>query len=178
MFNGKDLTGWEPLTHTPMSQQVLGSRWVVKDGAIVNEGRGADLRTTKTFDDFKLHVEFNLPEEENSGVYLRGRYETQIAYETQAGNQAPDLASIYGFLLFPLKDRKPSGEWQTLDITLVGRWVTVALNGFTGIDNQEIPGITGGALDSNEGAPGPIYLQGDIHGGIRFRNITVSVPKR
>jgi hypothetical protein len=203
LFNGKDLTGWEPVSHTLMSQQNPGSHWVAKDGEITNEGRGANLRTTKTFDDFKLHVEFNIPEGENSGVYLRGRYETQVA---NAGpgrgrggpggpgapgapgrglggrggyrNPAASLGSIYGFLLFPLKDPKPAGEWQTYEITLVGRWVTIALNGFTGIDNQEIPGITGGALDSNEGAPGPIYFQGDHHGGIRYRNITISVPKR
>jgi hypothetical protein len=54
--------------------------------------------------------------------------------------------------------------------------MTVAMKGFTGIDNQEIPGITGGALDSDEGAPGEIYFQSDHHGGIRCRNITISVP--
>jgi hypothetical protein len=69
-------------------------------------------------------------------------------------------------------------DWQTYDFTLVGRWVTVIFNGVTTIDNQEIPGITGGALDSNEGEPGPIYFQGDHRGGIRYRNITISVPQR
>ena len=46
------------------------------------------------------------------------------------------------------------------------------------IGNQEIPGITGGALDSHEGEPGPLYIQGDHTGGLKFRNVTVSVPKR
>ena len=69
-------------------------------------------------------------------------------------------------------------EWQTYDITLIGRWVTVVFNGVTTIDNQEIAGITGGALDSNEGEPGPIYFQGDHHGGIRYRNITISTAQR
>jgi hypothetical protein len=46
------------------------------------------------------------------------------------------------------------------------------------IDNQEIPGPTGGALDANENNPGPFYLQGDHTGGMRFRNITVQVPKK
>jgi hypothetical protein len=59
----------------------------------------------------------------------------------------------------------------------VGRFVTLVVNGVTIVDNQEIPGITGGALDSHEGEPGPIYFQGDHTGGIRYRNITISVPK-
>lgn len=192
LFNGKDLTGWEPVSNTPSSREIPGSHWVVKNGEITNEGKGANLRTSKTFDDFKLHLEFNIPEGENSGVYLRGRYEVQVANPSRgAGRGAPppakgggyrnpagSLGSVYGYLHFPLKDPKGPGEWQTYDITLVGRKVTVVLNGFMGIDNQEIQGITGGALDSNEGAPGPIYFQGDHHGGIRYRNITISVPKR
>ena len=190
LFNGKDLTGWEPVTNTPASRQG-GSHWVAKNGEITNEGKGSNLRTTRTFEDFKLHIEFNIPEGENSGIYLRGRYEVQVANAPKTPRPAPaatktggyhnpagSLGSIYGFLLFPLKDPKGPGEWQSYDITMIGRWVTVALNGFTGIDNQEIGGITGGALDSDEGAPGPIYFQGDHHGGIRYRNITVSVPKR
>jgi len=60
----------------------------------------------------------------------------------------------------------------------VGRTVTVVRNSVTIIDRQEIEGITGGALDANEGEPGPFYIQGDHTGGLKFRNITVSVPKR
>ena len=193
LFNGKDLTGWDPVSNTPSSREIPGSRWAAKNGEITNEGKGANLRTTRKFDDFKLHLEFNIPEGENSGVYLRGRYEVQVANASRRPPTAPapappksggyrnpagSLGSVYGFLLFPLQDPKGPGEWQSYDITFVGRYVTIALNGFVGIDNQEIPGITGGALDSDEGAPGPIYFQGDHHGGIRYRNITISVPKR
>jgi len=71
---------------------------------------------------------------------------------------------------------RDAGEWQSYDITLVGRLVSIALNGRTVIGNQEIPGITGGALDSKEGMPGPIYLQGD-HGPIEFRNIQIARAK-
>ena len=39
--------------------------------------------------------------------------------------------------------------------------MTVVRNGVKIHDNLEIPGITGGALDSNEGEPGPFFLQGD-----------------
>ena len=71
---------------------------------------------------------------------------------------------------------RAAGEWQTLDVELVGRRVTVVLNGTTIIDGQEIPGITGGALDSDEGEPGPIMLQGD-HGPIEFRTLTIALPR-
>jgi hypothetical protein len=65
---------------------------------------------------------------------------------------------------------KPAGEWQVFEITLLGRWVTMSLNGRTIINHKEIVGITGGALDSNEGEPGPLMLQGD-HGPVSYRNI-------
>lgn len=183
LFNGKDLSGWEPINNTPSTFKPapLKSYWVAKDGELVNEGKGSNLKTTKKFDDFKLHLEFNCPQGENSGVYLRGRYEAQVSPGSRAGMSNPTLGigGIYGFLAPAAELRSTSpGEWQTYDITLVGRYVTVVLNGVTTIDNQEIPGITGGALDSNEGEPGPLYLQGDHHGGIRYRNITISVPKR
>jgi len=87
------------------------------------------------------------------------------------------VACIYG-MLGPSKPPKFNAEWQAYDITLVGRKVTVVFNGETLIDNQEIAGVTGGALDSNEGEPGPIYFQGDHHGGIRYRNITIALPKK
>ena len=67
-------------------------------------------------------------------------------------------------------------EWQTYDITLVGRLVTVVVNGKTVIASQIIPGVTGGALDSKEGEPGPLLIQGD-HGPVEFRNITITLAK-
>jgi hypothetical protein len=70
------------------------------------------------------------------------------------------------------------GTWETFDVTLVGRTVTVVRNGVTTIDHREIEGITGGALDANEGQAGPFYIQGDHTGGLKFRNITVAVPKQ
>jgi hypothetical protein len=68
---------------------------------------------------------------------------------------------------------KKPGEWQSYDITLTGRMVTIVANGKTIICNREIPGITGGALDSREGEPGPIMLQGD-HEPIEYRNIILT----
>ncbi len=185
LFNGKDLSGWEALNNTPATVTYPKNNWTVKNGELTNLTRGANLRTTRTFDDFKLHIEFNVPQGENSGVYLRGRYETQVGLgggpnaptPKSSTNKAPSVGSIYGFLKFPLSSPVLADTWQSYDITLVGRYVTVILNQVKGIDNQEIPGITGGAMDSDEGKPGPIYLQGDHHGGVRYRNITISVPK-
>jgi hypothetical protein len=171
LFNGKDLTGWEPTNPET-------NHWVAQDGALLNEAHGANLRSTRKFDDFKLHIEYNCPNEGNSGIYLRGRYEVQVEYEAiDANDKFHSMGSIYGFIA-PAVDlpRKP-GTWEAFDITLIGRRVTVIRNGVTTIDNQEIAGITGGALDSNEAEPGPFYFQGDHTGGMKYRNITISVPK-
>ena len=173
LFNGKDLTGWEPIG------DAANSHWVVKDGLLVNEEHGANLKTTRSFEDFKLHFEVNCPDHANSGFYLRGRYEVQLEYEPLSANPPERrIGSIYGRIA-PKGDlpRKP-GTWETFDVTLVGRNVTIVRNGVTTIDHQEIEGITGGALDAREGEPGPFYIQGDHTGGLKFRNITVAVPKR
>jgi hypothetical protein len=146
---------------------------LTSDGVLNNTAKGSDLVTKQEFNDFKLHIEFNYPENSNSGIYLRGRYEVQIEDGYGKEPHSRSIGSIYGFLT-PTKDAaKPAGEWQSYDITLVGRRVTIVLNGETVVDNQEIPGITGGALNSNEGDPGPIMLQGD-HGPITFRNINIT----
>jgi len=172
LFNGKDLTGWEPL-------DPAHNHWTVKDGDLVNEAHGANLRSTRTFDDFKLHIEFNCPDDGNSGVYLRGRYEVQIEYEPLSFNPPERrIGSIYGFLTPAVDLPRIPGKWESYDVTLVGRTVTVVRDGTTILDKKEIPGVTGGALDSNEGEPGPIYIQGDHTGGLRFRNITIQVAQR
>jgi hypothetical protein len=172
LFNGKDLTGWEP-------DNPSASHWKVENGELVNEKGGANIRSTRKFDDAKLHIEFNCPQRGNSGVYLRGRYEVQVEYEP-AGKNDPfhSMGSIYGFLAPSQELPKRPGEWDSYDITLVGRTVTVIRDGVKIIDQQDIPGITGGALDSHELEPGPIYLQGDHTGGLKYRNIMISEPKR
>jgi hypothetical protein len=172
LFNGKNLDGWEPMGDP------ANSHWAVKDGLLVNENRGANLKSTRTFEDFKIHFEVNCPDHANSGFYLRGRYEVQLEYEPLADNPPERrIGSVYGRIAAKEIPRTP-GEWETFDITLVGRTITVVHNGVTTIENQEIEGITGGALNANEGEPGPFYIQGDHTGGLKFRNITVSLPKK
>jgi len=167
LFNGKDLTGWKQSKPGPPD-------WTVQNGAIVSPGHGAELINDRKFKDFKLHIEFNCGKDSNSGVYLRGRYEVQVETESQAEPPSHHTGGVYGFLdPTPELPRTPD-VWQTYDITLIGRRVTIVQNGKTVIDNQEIPGITGGALDSHEAEPGPIYLQGSEKGHVAFRNIVIT----
>ena len=171
LFNGKDLTGWK------MSDPNAKTAWTVENGTLVSPGHGPELITDAKFQDFKLHIEFNCAKGSNSGVYLRGRYELQIEDDPEPEGPTMRTGGVYGFLAAsPEQPRKP-GEWQSYDITLVGRTVTVLQNGHTIIDQQEIPGITGGALESNEGQPGPIYLQGSEAGHVAYRNITITPAK-
>lgn len=171
LFNGKDLTGWSPLG------AAADNHWVARNGELINEEHGANIRTSRTFDDFKLHIEVNCPERCNSGIYLRGRYEVQVGGEVGAEANL-QMGSIYGFFAPAGNLPNRNGEWQAFDITMVGRTVTAVQNGVTIHDRVELPGITGGALDSNEGEPGPFYLQGDHTGVLRYRNITVATPKK
>lgn len=165
LFNGKDLNGWKATGK---------NQWEVRNGILTSPKPGSNLITEQKFTDFKLHVEFKYPKGGNSGIYLRGRYETQIEDSPKDAHPNSVLfGGIYGFLTANEMVTLGPDQWQTYDITLVGRMVTVVANGKTIISNQEIPGITGGALDSNEAEPGPIYLQGD-HQPIEFRKIVIT----
>jgi hypothetical protein len=168
LFNGKDFSGWR------FSDPSRAASWTVEDGTLVSNGNGPEIISIPKFTDFKLHVEFNCGVKSNSGVYLRGRYEVQVETDSEAEPPNRRMGAVYGFLApTPEQPRKP-GEWQSYDITLVGRTVTVVQNGQTIIDHQEIPGITGGALDSHEELPGPLYLQGSEEGRVAFRNIVIT----
>lgn len=180
LFDGKDLKGWEPIGNTD------NNKWVARNGELVNDNPevpgqkmrpAANIMTTEKFQDFKLHIEVNCPEGGNSGIYLRGRYELQVGTE---GGKLPshEMGSIYSWYPPPAGSENGLGKWTSFDITLVGRHVTVLRDGKMYHDNVELPGPTGGALDSNEAEPGPFYLQGDHHGVIAYRNITISVPKQ
>lgn len=152
------------------------SKWSFENGILDNEAKGGHLITKQKFNDFKLHVEFRYPEGSNSGIYLRGRYELQITDSYGMKPESHNIGGIYGFIDPSVNAAKKAGEWQTYDVTLRGRYVTVVLNGKKVICNRPIPGITGEALNSNEGEPGPIYLQGN-HGPVQFRNITITPAK-
>jgi hypothetical protein len=137
---------------------------------------GSNIVSDQKFNDFKLHIEFRYPKESNSGVYLRGRYEIQVEDSKGKEPTVDFLGAVYGFIIPKKMMAKDAGEWQSYDITLIGRRVTLVVNGTQVITDQEIPGITGGALDSNEGEPGPLQIQGD-HGPIELRNIVITPAK-
>jgi hypothetical protein len=176
LFNGQNLDGWELVEPGALNG------WSAKDGLLVNnpvqeEGKPrkhyGNLRTKDEFEDFNLKLEVQVPKDGNSGVYLRGIYEVQVV--DSYGN-APDphnMGGIYSRIAPSVAAEKPAGEWQTLDMTLCDRHVTVKLNGQTILDNQPLLGCTGGALWSDESRPGPVYLQGD-HTAVTYRNIVLT----
>lgn len=170
LFNGRDLTGWK------VRDPRKADTWRVVDAVMENSPHGTDIITEQNFVDFKVHVEFKMVEKSNSGVYLRGRYEVQIEDNFGQEPESHRIGGVYGFITPSSNPAKKAGEWQSLDITLIGRRVTVFLNDKTIIDNAEIPGITGGALDSTESEAGPIMLQGD-HAQIYYRNIVITPAK-
>lgn len=167
LFNGKDMKGW----HTDGDNQ-----WIVESGVLKSPKSGSNLFSDQSFTDFKLHIEFRYPKGSNSGIYLRGRYEVQVADSKGMEPWDDQLGGVYGLLPPNEMVAKDAGEWQTYDITLVGRTVTIIANGVAVITSQVIPGITGGAIDSKEGEPGPFMIQGD-HGPIEYRNIVVTPAK-
>jgi hypothetical protein len=168
LFDGRNFDGWT------FRDPARAAVWKVEHGTLVKNGSGSDIITKAKFEDFKLHLEFECGPEANSGVYLRGRYEVQIETDSVAEPPSHHTGGVYGFLAPHPEQPRKAGVWQSFDITLVGRTVTVVQNGQTVIDQQEIPGITGGALDSDEGSPGPIYLQGSEKGRVAFRNIVLT----
>jgi len=171
LFNGKDLSGWTPGSFGR-------NYWAVRDGILANtSNEGANLLTVGKYQDFKLHAEFRYPRGGDGGVFLRGRYEVQI--HDEAKREWPsDLTNgaIYSLVIPNENASLGPDRWQTFDITLVGRRVTVVHNGKTVVADQIIPGLSGSAVDADESAPGPLMLQGE-ETTIEFRNITISVPR-
>jgi hypothetical protein len=171
LFNEKSMTGWK------LKNPRLPNGWKVVSGVMENHTPSSDIITEQEFMDFKVHLEFNLAPKSNSGVYLRGRYEVQIQDDYGKPAESHFIGGLYGFIDPLVNAAKKAQEWQSYDITLLGRWVTVVLNGRTVIDNKEVPGITGGALHSREGEPGPLMLQGD-HGDVFYRNIVLTPAEK
>jgi hypothetical protein len=175
LFNGRDLTGWR------LTSRGAVNGWSAEDGVLVNRPVQEDgkphknygnLRTEREFEDFNLKLETRVRENQNSGIYLRGLYEVQVADTYGRKLDSHNMGGIYSRVTPTTNAEKRAGEWQSFDITLAKRHVTVILNGTKIIDNQPLLGCTGGALWSDESRPGPIYLQGD-HTGVEYRNIVL-----
>jgi hypothetical protein len=170
LFNGKDMSGWR------LIKPDADNGWTVAEGMLINrieKGKHmGNIRTDAEFEDFNLKLEVRTQEGSNSGVYLRGVYEIQIMESFGKPLDPHNMGALYSRITPSVAAEKPIGEWQTLDVTLVDRHVTVILNGKTIIDNQPALGCTGGALTSDEFKPGPLYLQGD-HTNIEYRNMVL-----
>ena len=172
-FNGQDLSGWKTMGKDP-------SGWKVANGILSNEALQepgkhksyANIRTEAEFEDFNLRLDFRVPKNGNSGVYLRGIYEVQVADSFGKKNDPHNCGALYSRIQPSENVSRAPGEWQTFDITLVNRHLTVIHNGTKTIDNQPVLGCTGGALWSDESRPGPIYLQGD-HDSVDYRNMVL-----
>jgi hypothetical protein len=148
LFNGKDLTGW---THrNPKAKKV----WVACDNVKLDpsdparlvpvaeggrpdavllcgdDGRGSDLMTTESFGDYDLHFEFTVPRGSNSGVYNRGLFEIQIFDSFGVARPAfHDCGALYERAVPPMNFAKSPGEWQSYDITMKGKRLTLVWNG-------------------------------------------------
>lgn len=167
IFTGHTLSGWT------LRNGSLPYCWHTEEGILFNDQSCADLKSNVDFMNFHLRLEFRLDDEGGSGVYLRGRYEVQIANDGNGQPSPRSTGAIFGHIAPILSAGKKPGEWQTLEVTLIGREVTVRLNNHIVIAGEQIPGPTGAAIDSDEGRPGPIMLQGD-HGRVSFRDIVIT----
>jgi hypothetical protein len=167
LFNGKDAAGWKSLT----PDKPFG--WTVEGGILKSTGGASNLISIQKFWNYTLHVEFRLGKNSNSGLGLRARYEVQILDDYGRPANTHGNGALYSRILPSENASKPAGEWQTYDIRLVGRQVTVTLNGKTVINKGVIEGLTAIASDANEGQPGPLILQGD-HGPVDFRSIVLT----
>ena len=167
LFDGKSMDAWT-VQHAdrPMN-------WSIVDGAMTNQPKANNLVSKEKFKDFRIDAEYKVSPKGNSGIYLRGRYEMQVLDDAGTPTESHGHMSIYARKAPDVNASKPSGEWQTAQITLVGNCVSVTLNGQKLHDNARIAGITGGALDARESEPGPIMIQGD-HEVVWFRKLVVT----
>lgn len=175
LFNGKNLKGWE------LIEKNRTNGFKVVDGVMINnpvkvKGKQihyGNIRTKQVFKDFNLKLEVNVPAHSNSGVYLRGMFEIQVRDSYGEKLDSHNMGGLYSRITPSQAAEKPAGEWQSMDITLYDRHVTVILNGKTIIDNQPVYGPTGGAISADVFKAGPIFLQGD-HGKVMYRNIVLT----
>jgi hypothetical protein len=167
LFNGTSLDAW--------GVQIAGKPigWSVVDGTMTNSPSANNLVSKARFKDFKIHAEYKLDQDSNSGIYLRGRYELQVLEDFGKPPDAHSHMSIYAWVAPLVNASRPIGEWQVAEAVIVGNKVSVVLNGRTVQDDATIQAITGGALDADETAPGPIMIQGD-HSKVSYRTVTVT----
>ncbi len=167
LFDGTTMEHWNP----QHKDKPLG--WTIADGVMTNEPKANNLVSKHRFQDFKIRCEYKVEDKSNSGIYLRGRYELQVLGDFGKAAESHGHMALYSRVAPTVNASLPAGQWQTMEATIAGNRLTVVLNGKKVHDNIVIEGITGGALDSNEGEPGPIMIQGD-HEKVWFRRVVVT----
>ena len=167
LFNGKDLTGWKGLVPG------VEMKWTVKDGVLRNAPPTTDIISEQKFWNFKLHVDFRIVERSNSGIGLRGRYEIQVLEDYGRPPNTHGAAALYSRVAPSVNASKPAGEWQSYDIRLVGRQLTVVHNGTKVLDKVEVEGLTAIANNCDEAEPGPFIVQGD-HSYVEIKTFVVT----
>jgi hypothetical protein len=174
LFNGRDLSGWHFRQPTPPNAPGPNG-WTVVNGEYVNTKPSTDIQTDREFYDFDLHVEFKVTSSAgsgNSGVYLRDKYEIQLADSAGKPVSFSESGSLYRRVAPSVNASKPAGEWQTLDITFVGKRLELTYNGQKVLDVADVGPTGTGAASQRTDGPGPLRLQGD-HETIAFRNIRI-----
>ena len=167
LFNGKDITGWKALNPAaPLT-------WTVQDGVLRNAPPTSDILSEQKFWNFELHVDFRIVEHSNSGIGLRGRYEIQILEDYGQPVNTHGAGALYSRIAPAVNASKPAGEWQSYDIRLVGRDLTVVFNGKKVLDKVEVEGLTAIATNSEEAEPGPFIVQGD-HSYVEIKSFVVT----
>ena len=186
LFDGttKTMTDWHHRDGSPAT-------WPVSEG-VLTVGRG-DIFSNEVFRDAYIHLEFRVPDmphakgqaKGNSGVYVQGRYEIQVldSYGVNVPGKG-DCGAVYDQFAPLVNACLPPMEWQTYDIIFraarVGEWgevveparLTVLQNGIVIHNNVAVKGPTGGAMDHDVGAPGPLRLQ-DHGNPVQYRNIWI-----
>jgi hypothetical protein len=185
LFDGRNLDAWHKV-----GDGNPPAAWKLLDGGVM-EVKGGDIVTKRQFRDHQLHLEFKLPYmpraggqgRANSGVYLQGRYELQVLDSYGLEGEDNECGGIYQVAKPRVNMCFPPLQWQTYDITfkaarfedgrkVANARITVVHNGVVIHDEVQLPKPTGGAIDSNEAAPGGLKLQ-DHGNPVQFRNIWV-----
>lgn len=149
------------------------SGWSIEDGTMTNTRGANNLVSKEAFQDFRLEADYKVEAGSNSGLYLRGRYELQVLDDHGKPPGKTGHMAIYGWIAPLANASRPAGEWQSMQAVLVGNRLSATLNGQKVHDNAAIQAITGGALDANETAPGPLLIQGD-HNKVWYRRIVIT----
>jgi hypothetical protein len=198
LFNGKDLTNWQGAIDVRQREKLSGealteaqkktdertlSHWTVKDGVLINDGKGGNLATVKDFTDFELLVDWKIEPQGDSGIYLRGVPQVQIwDSDVLKGGLAADKDKGSGGLWNNPKGAKgkepfkkadnPPGEWNHFRIIMKGENVTVYLNGQLVVEESPLtaynPLPKKGAIELQQHPK-----QDGTYGNIEFKNIYI-----